>query len=1660
MSEQALYDRLKKYREEQVQKLCDVYKEDLSAWFSDMFGRSIAPNNLMEVLRDGTILCQLVKKIEAGEAKWRYETNHPAPVLPPIKINKHSGQYHYLDNAGQFIRWTKAYGVEEAVIFNSTDLVKRENEKQVLYCLMELARCQNGVEPPQLVSLERHLQAIDDGQTSVSVEELDNLQATIEKVVEETGHKKIIAQKRDALGRYYFGQDTAVHVRKFREKMLVRYGDEWLTLKHYLRLLSAENAAARAQGAAKEVSTNLQKEREQAVNFKKQASLERKRVQDLETKFLTHKNMAAEEIQKITVQLEEERKQRLEEVRKRQQLDEQKSEEVRKARAEAIERQKQAEEAARHQMATLNEQLAKEREQAQKERLEREKAEEVAQERLRKLRQECDEAQDREAAAARQRLQEATRQVEAEREERARKEHAAIAQEAALRKTIEETRIQLQEQQEKLLREQQLRSEAVEKVNKISRQLSVVRKKTAAERHAQAQKQKETQERLEKLQAQMQETNKQDEEKLTKLATNLTQLQSEAEQERLNRERVQREAAEKLAKLESERRAAEQRIKSEAEQKLKDVESRLQNYRERTTAQRRDLEQQQARTRTELARLDAERRKAEALGLVQQARVQEELEATKKRAEEEQKAREALDRKHAEERERLQRERQEAEDKLKSEASAKVQEVQSQLQEVQTRMQQEQKSRQEQQQQHEELVKKLEAEREEARKQGQSELQAAEHRLIEEKRKWQSEQKMQMSSLEGLKAQLIALGSAQEAAKANVADLNARLEQEKSLREKLDADLKIAQEKVRSEQVRVEEATEAKRQAEAAARDQLARLEAQMLSAKAQGKEELDQAHKQYEALVIRLRQEEEERERVSQEARQKLAELDKERLRCELNWKHGTEKLQAMESQLKAKQDLYDRERAERAAERSKMQTEYQKLLREKQAAEERGAHDVVAVKEQLQRSMEEAQQTQRFKEQHAQEQLASLRSEYEEERKRHVTTVTTIQEMRDRFDQDRETWSAKIETAKEQERATAERLRALEADLVLSKERSEQELAKSRREIQAEREKLASEKAAREFAQQQATSLLAEIQAEKHYAETQVKEMREQLEKERLEHGKLLEQAKQQHVETAKKNAELGSSLDAQRQDLERHRQQAERELLDAREALDSTEKKLRITMAELEEARKQQAAEATERLETLRQTYSQQIETHRVQITKITTEKTVQEKHWQQTIQQLEAKQRELLEAQEETAEKMDGLESELAEKDHELEVLRAEAGKVNALRAVMFGARWKGLLELKKMEQEREAAYQQQQQTARRLSEELSKVESYQQSLETVREEKASEIASLQTKLADVETKLGKRASLTKEQLQSLTEEQATLKSEHEKLTQTLDENKAEAEKWRNEAKTKEDELEAARRKHQEEMDKLRKQFANLQAINEANTADVMSSSSYSMNVSSSTELSSSSPAPPPNEPQPQQQQSTPSSTSGVSNTTDIHLHHHHYHHYQSEKTETVIKVSKTDEQRVMEHKYATESQENALGLGETSDSCFVCKQSTTGSATITAVGKVYHKDCFRCRDCQTNLHGTAFYEKEDSLYCFKCLYKNFGSHCQQCGLHIAPAYPGERGYMIKTSAFCCHKKCFQCAVCEREFVRKVEGRGAYPWRGRLYCRRHAHILSGRGDPGDL
>ncbi|GAB6028641.1 hypothetical protein CHUAL_004473 [Chamberlinius hualienensis] len=136
-------------------------KEDVADWLNRTLGeRKLNAGNLMDILDNGAVLCRLAKKIHHQGSLLKKPLGK---VIPPFTYkcweNAQSRSFFARDNAANFLRWCRECQINEAVLFESEDLVLHTQPRLVILCLLELGRlaAKCGIDPPGLVKLEKEI---------------------------------------------------------------------------------------------------------------------------------------------------------------------------------------------------------------------------------------------------------------------------------------------------------------------------------------------------------------------------------------------------------------------------------------------------------------------------------------------------------------------------------------------------------------------------------------------------------------------------------------------------------------------------------------------------------------------------------------------------------------------------------------------------------------------------------------------------------------------------------------------------------------------------------------------------------------------------------------------------------------------------------------------------------------------------------------------------------------------------------------------------------------------------------------------------------------------------------------------------------------------------------------------------------------------------------------------------------------------------------------------------------------------------------------------------------------------------------------------------------------------------------------------------------------
>jgi len=113
-------------------------------------------------------------------------------------------------------------------------------------------------------------------------------------------------------------------------------------------------------------------------------------------------------------------------------------------------------------------------------------------------------------------------------------------------------------------------------------------------------------------------------------------------------------------------------------------------------------------------------------------------------------------------------------------------------------------------------------------------------------------------------------------------------------------------------------------------------------------------------------------------------------------------------------------------------------------------------------------------------------------------------------------------------------------------------------------------------------------------------------------------------------------------------------------------------------------------------------------------------------------------------------------------------------------------------------------------------------------------------------------------------------------------------------------------------------------------------------------------------------------------------------------------------------------------------------CAKCSKSIEATQLkLSALNKHYHKECFVCTSCSTEL-SLNFFQKDNLPYCENCSRKSIsetGGNCSTCGFSIEGNIQ-----FVKFGNFAYHQQCFVCQTCKTT----LEVSGFYSVGGKPTC----------------
>ncbi|XP_033102213.1 GAS2-like protein 2 isoform X2 [Anneissia japonica] len=259
-------------------------KEDLAEWLDNLYSIDIQPENFVEKLETGIVLCQHANSIKKQAVAWKdIQLTNKNGCSDQIRIpseevkyrgNAQPGTFVARDNISNFIYWCRhSLGVHDVLLFETDDLVMRKNIRSFILCLLEVARkgARFGMLVPMLIQLEqeidREIASEVNGESSDAADDADvesepEQEPKPRQVRQEPPPKpRVLMTKQDLMsldemvrdlvsrctcpnqfpmirvaeGKYRIGDSkTKIYVRILRNHVMVRVGGGWDTLEHYL----------------------------------------------------------------------------------------------------------------------------------------------------------------------------------------------------------------------------------------------------------------------------------------------------------------------------------------------------------------------------------------------------------------------------------------------------------------------------------------------------------------------------------------------------------------------------------------------------------------------------------------------------------------------------------------------------------------------------------------------------------------------------------------------------------------------------------------------------------------------------------------------------------------------------------------------------------------------------------------------------------------------------------------------------------------------------------------------------------------------------------------------------------------------------------------------------------------------------------------------------------------------------------------------------------------------------------------------------------------------------------------------------------------------------------------------------------------------------------
>ncbi|XP_075290551.1 GAS2-like protein 1 [Opisthocomus hoazin] len=247
----------------------EAMKEDLAEWLNALYALELQADAFLESLATGCHLCRHANNV--NRAAIAFCRRHPE-LAARARLPRHDvvfqaknvapGSFVARDNVSNFIRWCRQdLGIQDVLMFETNDLVLKKNEKNVVLCLLEVARrgSKFGMLAPMLIQMEEEIEeelrdqtadgALGTRQQSRDLRaptcasraqpstlcDLRNLDELVREILGCCSCPSQFPMVKVSEGKYKVGDSsTLIFVRVLRSHVMVRVGGGWDTLEHYL----------------------------------------------------------------------------------------------------------------------------------------------------------------------------------------------------------------------------------------------------------------------------------------------------------------------------------------------------------------------------------------------------------------------------------------------------------------------------------------------------------------------------------------------------------------------------------------------------------------------------------------------------------------------------------------------------------------------------------------------------------------------------------------------------------------------------------------------------------------------------------------------------------------------------------------------------------------------------------------------------------------------------------------------------------------------------------------------------------------------------------------------------------------------------------------------------------------------------------------------------------------------------------------------------------------------------------------------------------------------------------------------------------------------------------------------------------------------------------